>query len=53
MVLETNMSEITARIEEQNKLEKQEVSLYVTVRALLCQTVNKISCYANMRLDLV
>ncbi len=27
MVLETNMSEITTRIEEQNKLEKQEVSL--------------------------
>lgn len=26
MVLETNMSEILARIEEQNKLEKQEVS---------------------------
>ncbi len=27
MVLETNMSEITTRIDEQNKLEKQEVSL--------------------------
>ena len=26
MVLETNMSEILARIDEQNKLEKQEVS---------------------------
>lgn len=26
MVLETNMNEIMARIEDQNKLEKQEVS---------------------------
>lgn len=26
MVLETNMTEILSRIEEQNKLEKQEVS---------------------------
>ena len=26
MVLETNMSEITSRIDEQNKIEKQEVS---------------------------
>lgn len=26
MVLETNMAEITARIDEQNKIEKQEVS---------------------------
>jgi hypothetical protein len=29
MVLETNMSEILTRIEEQNKLEKQEVSKLV------------------------
>jgi AP-3 complex subunit sigma len=27
MVLETNMSEILTRVEEQNKLEKQEVRL--------------------------
>lgn len=28
MVLETNMTEILTRIEDQNKLEKQEVSIY-------------------------
>lgn len=28
MVLETNMTEILSRIEEQNKLEKQEVRIY-------------------------
>lgn len=29
MVLETNMTEILSRIEEQNKLEKQEVRIFV------------------------
>lgn len=29
MVLETNMTEILSRIEEQNKLEKQEVSIII------------------------
>lgn len=29
MVLETNMTEILSRIEEQNKLEKQEVKLFL------------------------
>ena len=29
MVLETNMSEILTRIEEQSKLEKSEVSIYL------------------------
>lgn len=29
MVLETNMNEILTRIEDQNKLEKQEVKIYV------------------------
>lgn len=29
MVLETNMTEILSRIEEQNKLEKQEVKLFI------------------------
>lgn len=29
MVLETNMTEILSRIEEQNKLEKQEVRSYL------------------------
>lgn len=28
MVLETNMTEILSRIEEQNKLEKQEVRIF-------------------------
>ena len=31
MVLETNMTEIMTRIEEQNKLEKQEVSYWFQV----------------------
>ena len=30
MVLETNMSEIMLRIEEQNKIEKEEVTLEMT-----------------------
>lgn len=32
MVLETNMTEILSRIEEQNKLEKQEVRTVLIVR---------------------
>ena len=45
MVLETNMAEITNRIEEQNKIEKQEVSqtlihsfltLVITVMNVIC-----------------
>ena len=35
MVLETNMSEILARIDEQNKLEKQEVSDSSSVSCLV------------------
>lgn len=31
MVLETNMTEILSRIEEQNKLEKQEVKIILIV----------------------
>ena len=36
MVLETNMSEITARIEEQNKIEKQEVSDQLSIVVVHC-----------------
>lgn len=32
MVLETNMTEILSRIEEQNKLEKQEVRIILIVQ---------------------
>ena len=39
MVLETNMSEIMLRIEEQNKIEKEEVSL---------STLSKIGCQMNL-----
>ena len=31
MVLETNMTEIMLRIEEQNKIEKEEVRYYVLI----------------------
>lgn len=31
MVLETNMTEILSRIEDQNKMEKQEVSFWIIV----------------------
>lgn len=31
MVLETNMTEILSRIEEQNKLEKQEVNIVLNL----------------------
>ena len=34
MVLETNMSEIMLRIEEQNKIEKEEVTVEMTSLAL-------------------
>lgn len=35
MVLETNMTEILTRIEDQNKLEKQEVSIYNRILRLI------------------
>jgi len=40
MVLETNMSEITTRIDEQNKLEKQEVSSYCLCQQKLSNLTN-------------
>ena len=36
MVLETNMTEILTRIEDQNKLEKQEVMLWCIFATLFC-----------------
>lgn len=35
MVLETNMTEILSRIEEQNKLEKQEVRYNLIVQTIV------------------
>ena len=32
MVLETNMTEIMLRVEEQNKIEKEEVNFTITTR---------------------
>ena len=40
MVLETNMNEIFARIDEQNKLERQEVSGRIIVGALVSSKPN-------------
>jgi AP-3 complex subunit sigma len=34
MVLETNMTEILSRIEEQNKLEKQEVNIVIILNII-------------------
>jgi hypothetical protein len=44
MVLETNMSEITTRIDEQNKLEKQEVSLMSKYKIWTYFGFNNHSC---------
>ena len=40
MVLETNMTEILTRIEEQNKLEKQEVRIFVVNFFVKCGIIN-------------
>ena len=47
MVLQTNMSDILARIEEQNKLVKQEVCTFIiSVRLLFC-FVNMFLLFIN------
>jgi len=42
MVLETNMTEILSRIEEQNKLEKQEVKEIFNYKLYVRTVLNKI-----------
>ena len=44
MVLETNMTEIMLRIEEQNKIEKEEVINYVLILEALYNTNSNNNC---------
>ena len=51
MVLETNMNEILSRIEDQNKLEKQEVSIFNLLnlisylREFFKKTISKVTIF--------